>query len=122
MRKRCEEVPDAAVTSRGRAVHARRLLAWLSDHRTFRRDHPHLHDQRTTGVERSTLGLLARWGCGEKVFLVDGPQDPDTLSQVAQAFFVWNDDVQKYFSNPIPLDVNGRRGPQPPRLKPHVRQ
>ena len=30
----------------------------------------------------------------EKVFLVEGRQDPNVLCQVAQAFFVWNDGVQ----------------------------
>lgn len=44
-------------------------------------------------------------GIREKVFLVGGLQEPNVLSQVAQAFFVWNEDVRQYFSDTIAVQV-----------------
>jgi len=48
-----------------------------------------------------------KMGLREKVFLTDGPVSSDALSEIAQTFFVWNEDVQQYFGHTL---VSGSAG------------
>jgi hypothetical protein len=40
-----------------------------------------------------------------KVFRTDQPIDPDTMGDIAQAFFVWNYDVARYFGASVPSGI-----------------
>jgi hypothetical protein len=40
-----------------------------------------------------------------KVFRTDRPIETSTMSDVVQAFFVWNYDVARYFGSPVPADM-----------------
>jgi hypothetical protein len=42
-------------------------------------------------------------GVRRKIFRIDEPIDRDAFSLVAQAFFVWNDDLKTYFSETLPV-------------------
>jgi hypothetical protein len=102
----CEEIPDAEITSTeaARYLHAVYVRASRSiEHfdgaiRVYAREE--IQQRRTLHARKA-----GKMGLREKVFVVDGPTDPDSLSQVAQAFFVWNSDVQQYFSNTFALSA-----------------
>ncbi len=100
----CEEVPEPSVVS----TEAARYMHAVYSSRSRRMEHfdgaLRLYETRNIGQRRSLHARNAgKMGLREKVFLVDGPQDPDVLGQVAQAFFVWNDDVQKYCNSTFTL-------------------
>jgi hypothetical protein len=42
-----------------------------------------------------------KMGLREEVFLTEGPASPDALSEIAQTFFVWNEDVRQYFGHTL---------------------
>ena len=100
----CEEIPDAesTATEAARYLHA----VYAPTTRTIEhfdgaiRVYSHNEIQQRRALHVRNAGKM---GLREKVFVVDGVTDPDALSQVAQAFFVWNDDVQKYFSETFAL-------------------
>ena len=96
----CEEVPEPEVVS----TEAARYMHAVYSRRSRAIEHfdGALRLYETSDIhQRGALHArnAGRMDLREKVFLVDGPQDSNVRGQVAQAFFVWNDDVQKYFSN-----------------------
>jgi hypothetical protein len=98
----CEEVPEPEVisTEAARYMHA----VYSLGSRAIQHFDGALRLYEPSDIlERGELHArhAGKMGLREKVFLVDGPQDPNVLSQVAQAFFVWNEDVGQYFSNTI---------------------
>ena len=52
-------------------------------------------------------GLVARAfgkaGVRRKIFKIDEPVKRDAFSLIAQAFFVWNDDMKTYFTETLPV-------------------
>jgi hypothetical protein len=96
----CEEVPDSGVISR----EAARYLHAIYSKRSQKIEHLdgaiRLYAEADF-PERAALHArdAGKQGVREKVFLVEGSQDRDVLGQIAQTFFVWNHDVQKYFSS-----------------------
>lgn len=49
-------------------------------------------------------------GLRRKIFRIHGPVDREVFSLIAQAFFVWNDDLAKYFRETLALG-QAQRGP-----------
>jgi hypothetical protein len=100
----CEEIPEAEVTSTeaARYLHAvySRTAKTIEHFDGAIRVYSHDEIQQRRTLHARNAGKI---GLREKVFVVNGSTDPDALSQVAQVFFVWNDDVQRYFSNTIAL-------------------
>jgi hypothetical protein len=103
----CEEIPDAELSS----MEGSRYLHAVYSRTRGRIEHldgairvylPSEIEQRRNLHARNA----GKVGLREKVFLVDGAMNPDTLSQIAQAFFVWNRDVQQYFSDTVALDTS----------------
>jgi hypothetical protein len=100
----CEEIPDAGTTSTEAARYLHAVYSRVSgtiEHfdgaiRVYSPDE--IEERRT--LHARTAGKM---GLREKVFVVDGVTDPDALSQVVQTFFVWNGDVQQYFSSTLAL-------------------
>ena len=96
----CEEIPDTqnVSTDAARYLHAvySRPAGAIEHLDGAIRVYSPLEIEQRRAVHARNAGKM---GLREKVFVVDGPTDRDTLSQVAQAFFVWNADVQKYFSD-----------------------
>ena len=94
----CEEIPESSDLEPARYLHAiysrtRRTIEHLDGAiRIYSRDEV---QQRRTLHARNA----GKMGLRQKVFAVEGDIPPDALSQVAQAFFVWNSDVQQYFGN-----------------------
>jgi hypothetical protein len=54
--------------------------------------------------EKEHVRNAGKVGRRVKVFRTDHPVSPDTMSDIVQAFFVWNYDVARYFGAPIPND------------------
>ena len=100
----CEEIPEAEVTSReaARYLHAiySRTAKTIEHFDGAIRVYSREEIQQRRALHARHAGKI---GLREKVFVVHGATGADTLSQVAQAFFVWNDDIQRYFSNTIAL-------------------
>lgn len=100
----CEEIPDAGTTSTEAARYLHAVYSRVSgtiEHfdgaiRVYSPDE--IEERRT--LHARTAGKM---GLREKVFVVDGATDPGALSQVVQTFFVWNGDVQQYFSSTLAL-------------------
>lgn len=100
----CEEVPEPEIVSTEaarymHAVYSRRSRSIEHFDGALRLYDIPLIPQRSALHARNA----GKMGLREKVFLVDGPQVPDVLGQVAQAFFVWNKDVQKYFNDTLTI-------------------
>ena len=56
--------------------------------------------------ERLAVGHLrkaGKTGVRRKIFRIDEPVGRDAFSLIAQAFFVWNDDMNKYFTETLPV-------------------
>lgn len=54
--------------------------------------------------EKAHVRNSGKIGLRTKVFRTDHPVPPDSMSDIVQAFFVWNYDVARYFGAPIPDD------------------
>jgi len=57
--------------------------------------------------ERLAAGHLrkaGKAGVRRKIFRTDEPVDRDAFSLIAQAFFVWNDDLKTYFTKTLPVN------------------
>ena len=110
----CEEVPDAGAISMEAARYLHAVYSRVSgsiehfDGAVRVYSPPEIEERRTLHVR--TAGKM---GLREKVFVVDGATDPGVLSLVAQTFFVWNGDVQKYFSSTLSLGDTAEHGLQP---------
>lgn len=104
----CEEVPGLAVAHRetSRYLHAVYLPASESiSHldgaiRIYTQDE--LRERHKVHVRTA-----AKCGIREKVFRTDGTVARDSFSIIAQAFFVWNEDVSRYLSREL---VSGDSG------------
>lgn len=101
----CEELPlIAEVQARGarylHAVYDKRANCLIHLDGAIRAyDLPDL-EQR----EKEHVRNAGKMGSRTKVFRTDQPVSPDTMSDIVQAFFVWNYDVARYFGAPIPDD------------------
>jgi hypothetical protein len=94
----CEEVPsmDDADRQPARYLHAvyDRTAKWIShlDGALRLYNATEIRDRQGSHVRNA-----GRVGIREKVFRCEGDIPPDVLCVIAQAFFVWNEDVRGYF-------------------------
>jgi hypothetical protein len=102
----CEEIPESSDLEPARYLHAiysraRGTIEHLDGAiRIYSRDEV----QQRRALHARNAGKM---GLRQKVFAIDGDIPPDALSQVAQAFFVWNSDVQQYFANTLAVGNGG---------------
>ena len=50
------------------------------------------------------LRKAGKVGVRRKIFRTDEPVDRDAFSLIAQAFFVWNNDMKTYFTETLPVN------------------
>ena len=62
---------------------------------------PQLEERLTAGHLRNAGKAGVRW----EIFRIDEPVSRDTFSLVAQAFFVWNDDMKTYFTEALSVSL-----------------
>lgn len=99
----CEELPPIVeVESRGarylHAIYDKRSNCLTHLDGAIRFYTPSELDTR----EKVHVRNAGKIGRRTKVFRTDQPVDPATLSDIVQAFFVWNYDVARYFGAPVP--------------------
>jgi hypothetical protein len=101
----CEELPLAGeICERGaRYLHA------IYDKRSDRLSHLDgaIRIYTTDEIDRRSathVRKAGKIGRRVKVFRTDAAVDRDSLSAIAEAFFVWNWDVARYFGAPVPID------------------
>jgi len=94
----CEEVPRASTVAKRPA----RYLHVIYDPRTQQITHfdgaLRLYTQEELNQRyRTHVRNIGKIGIREKIFRIDEPVSRDAFSLITQAFFIWNDDVIKYF-------------------------
>ena len=95
----CEEVPklETAAHESGRYLHA---IYRPSQAAIVHLDGALRIYTNSEIIERHTQHVrkVGKIGLRQKVFRVDGAVSQDVLSSLCQAFFVWNEDVSRYFA------------------------
>jgi hypothetical protein len=60
-------------------------------------------DQFEERLAAGHLRKAGKAGVRRKIFKIDEPVKRDAFSLIAQAFFVWNDDMKTYFTETLPV-------------------